>query len=60
MKLPTYHVVATHGQAHRQTFEVLCEVTEWGCTARGQGPSRRAAEQVAAAAMLDLLKQRTG
>ena len=60
MKLPTYHVVATHGQAHRQTFEVLCEVTEWGCTARGLGPSRRAAEQVAAAAMLDLLKQRTG
>lgn len=58
MKLPIYHVVATHGEAHRQTFDVVCEVSEWGCTARGQGASRRAAEQAAAAAMLDLLKRR--
>jgi ribonuclease-3 len=52
MKLPQYRVVATLGEAHKQTFDVECEVAELGRSERGIGNSRRAAEQSAAAAML--------
>ena len=55
MNLPQYRVVATTGQAHQQTFEVLCEVAQAQVSARGLGASRRAAEQAAAAAALDQL-----
>lgn len=60
MKLPLYRVVGTLGAAHRQTFEVECEVAERAATERGIGPSRRAAEQAAATAMLLVLKQDAG
>lgn len=53
--LPVYEVVAIHGQAHAQTFEVVCRV-EGVAPALGRGPSRRSAEQVAAAAMLAQLQ----
>lgn len=56
MKVPAYRVVATLGAAHRQTFDVECEIPELGLAERGIGGSRRAGEQVAAAAMLTLLK----
>ncbi len=56
LKLPTYRVVATMGVAHRQSFDVECEVTELRRTERGIGGSRRAAEQAAATAMLQTLK----
>ncbi len=56
LALPQYAVMATTGAAHRQTFEVACEVRELRQSQRGLGPSRRAAEQAAAAAMLDILK----
>jgi ribonuclease III len=56
MKLPQYRVVATLGEAHKQTFDVECEVIELGRAERGIGNSRRAAEQSAAAAMLQYLK----
>lgn len=56
MKLPAYRVAGTLGAAHKQTFEVECEVTELGLTQRGIGGSRRAGEQAAAAAMLIQLK----
>lgn len=59
MRLPLYRVVGTLGVAHRQTFDVECEVTEFGLAERGIGGSRRAAEQAAAAAMLQTLKHRT-
>jgi ribonuclease-3 len=59
MRLPLYRVVGTLGVAHRQTFDVECEVTEFGLAERGIGGSRRAAEQAAAAAMLHTLKHRT-
>ena len=52
MKLPQYRVVATLGEAHRQTFDVECTVEEIGHSERGIGASRRAGEQAAAAAML--------
>lgn len=56
LKLPQYHVAATAGAAHRQTFEVECEIPELGLARRGSGGSRRAGEQAAAAAMLETLK----
>ncbi|MCW5653258.1 ribonuclease III [Hydrogenophaga sp.] len=56
MKLPAYRVVATLGEAHQQTFDVECTVTETGHCERGIGASRRAAEQAAAAAMLQHLR----
>jgi len=58
MKLPVYRVVAVLGAAHRQTFDVECEITESGHAERGIGGSRRAGEQAAAAAMLAHLKSR--
>ena len=54
--LPKYTVVGTSGAAHRQQFEVSCEVTELRKTQQGSGASRRAAEQAAAAALLQSLK----
>lgn len=56
MKLPEYRVVATTGEAHKQTFEVSCTVAELGLTEHGVGASRRAAEQAAASAMLRVLE----
>ncbi len=56
LALPKYTVVGTSGAAHRQQFEVSCEVTELRQTQLGSGASRRAAEQAAAAAMLQTLK----
>lgn len=56
LALPVYRVVATHGQAHRQTFDVACEVAALQQIQTGTGASRRAAEQAAAAAMLQHLK----
>lgn len=58
MKLPLYRVVATLGVAHKQTFDVECEVAELGLTERGIGGSRRAGEQAAAAAMLQTIRTR--
>jgi ribonuclease III len=57
MKLPIYRVVATLGEAHKQTFDVECTVQETGRSERGIGASRRAGEQAAAAAMLQLLNR---
>ena len=55
MKLPLYKVVGTLGAAHKQTFDVECEIPELRLTERGIGGSRRAAEQAAAAAMLQTI-----
>jgi len=58
LKLPLYRVVGTLGAAHRQTFDVECEVSELNLSERGIGNSRRAGEQAAAAVMLQTLKMR--
>jgi ribonuclease-3 len=60
MKLPVYRVIGTLGAAHKQTFDVECEVPDLGLRERGIGGSRRAGEQAAAAAMLIRLKARGG
>ena len=56
-KLPEYRVFDTRGAAHQQVFEVECDVPEMGLSSRGQGPSRKAAEQAAAQAMLDVIQK---
>ena len=58
MKLPMYRVVGTLGAAHKQSFDVECEILEMNLAERGIGGSRRAGEQAAAAAMLQTLKSR--
>jgi ribonuclease-3 len=58
MKVPTYKVVATLGAAHKQTFDVECEIPELRLAERGIGGSRRAGEQAAATAMLQTLKSK--
>ncbi len=56
MKLPLYKVVATLGAAHKQSFDVECEIPELRLSERGIGGSRRSGEQAAAAAMLLTIK----
>jgi len=56
MKLPLYTVVGTIGAAHKQSFDVECEVPELRLSERGIGGSRRAGEQAAATAMLQTIK----
>ena len=56
MSLPLYRVVGTLGVAHKQTFDVECEIIELNFCERGIGGSRRAGEQAAASAMLQTIK----
>ncbi len=53
---PTYRIVEQTGPAHERHFTVEVEI-ESGNKAVGKGRSKRAAEQVAAAALLSLLKE---
>lgn len=59
MKLPVYKVVATIGAAHKQSFDVECEIPELRLTERGIGNSRRSGEQAAATAMLQTIKAKS-
>jgi len=56
LPVPAYRIVATRGQAHAQTFDVECAVATLGLTEKGEGRSRRTAEQEAARRMLAALK----
>jgi ribonuclease-3 len=49
LPVPEYAIVAVKGEAHLQTFEVVCRVPALGIEATGSGASRRSAEQAAAA-----------
>jgi len=53
--LPQYLLVATEGDAHRQTFIIECAMTEQNLSCQAQGQSRRIAEQKAAEKMLEQL-----
>lgn len=55
VELPTYEVLETVGEAHEQEFKVRCTVEKFSVTAQGEGSSRRAAEQDAAAKVYQLL-----
>jgi ribonuclease-3 len=54
--VPVYRITATRGQAHAQTFEVECAVPALDLAERGEGRSRRIAEQEAARRLLESLK----
>ena len=53
LSLPTYTVVATHGAAHSQQFEVACDIVQLDIHVLAAGASRRAAEQTAAREALE-------
>ncbi|HZI83211.1 MAG TPA: ribonuclease III [Casimicrobiaceae bacterium] len=53
LAVPEYAIVAVEGEAHQQTFEVVCRVPALAIAETGRGPSRRAAEQAAAARAYD-------
>ncbi|MDD8059435.1 ribonuclease III [Shewanella metallivivens] len=55
--LPDYQVVAVEGEAHDQTFTVECKITELNEVVTGVASSRRKAEQLAAAQVLELLNK---
>jgi ribonuclease-3 len=55
MELPVYHVNSATGKDHEKTFVVTCELADGSQRTAGSGPSRRRAEQDAAAAMLKTL-----
>jgi len=48
LPVPEYAIVGVQGEAHLQTFEVVCRIPSLNISATGSGASRRAAEQVAA------------
>lgn len=54
--LPEYRVLQVAGEAHRQQFVVECRVAAFGLERRGEGFSRRAAEQQAALEALTALR----
>jgi ribonuclease-3 len=55
LALPLYTLTAVTGDPHDQTFTVTCEVPVFEINAVGEGGSRRRAEQLAAAKLLELL-----
>ena len=54
--LPQYSVVATHGAAHSQEFEIECLVPKLDIQVFGTGGSRRAGEQAAAKLALEAVQ----
>lgn len=58
MGLPEYELVQVTGQAHRQKFEVSCSVSGLQITTKGNGTTRRNAEQQSAANMLAELDEK--
>ena len=55
LALPVYTLTAVAGDPHVQSFTVSCEVPIFELAAVGEGGSRRRAEQLAAAKLLELL-----
>ena len=57
LPLPQYNVLEILGEAHAQTFVVSCEIAQLGLTTRGEGASRRIAEQIAAECAYQQIKE---
>jgi ribonuclease III len=55
LALPVYTLTAVTGDPHLQSFTINCEIPILGIAAVGEGGSRRRAEQLAAAKLLQLL-----
>jgi ribonuclease-3 len=58
MPVPEYAIVATTGEAHAQQFAVECRIPGLAIVATGEGSSRRAAEQDAAATALAAVRSK--
>ena len=56
--LPQYVVVSVTGAAHAQHFNCECRILSLEITTQGHAASRRSAEQEAATAALEILKNR--
>ena len=56
--LPEYELIETLGEEHERSFRIRAVIVEPALQAEGTGSSRRAAEQVAAAALLETLELR--
>lgn len=56
LPVPHYTLLATHGEAHAQAFEVSCSVPAIDLLVTGRGASRRGAEQDAAQMALEKLR----
>lgn len=57
--LPDYEVIEIGGSGHEQQFRVNCTLAEHDIATEGRGPSRRAAEQMAAGMALAALGMET-
>lgn len=55
LDLPDYKVVAEEGEAHNRRFTVECRIEALSSTTTAQGKSKRAAEQMAAQKILEVL-----
>lgn len=55
VSLPAYTVEAITGEPHAQHFIIRCEISPLGLQARGEGSSRRIAEQAAAQQVFEQL-----
>jgi ribonuclease-3 len=53
--LPVYTLVEEHGDDHARVFRVSCRLAEPAITTEGEGSSRRAAEQQAAEAAMQVI-----
>ena len=60
LQLPQYVLSATHGALHEQVFEIECIISQLQISAKGQGQTKRLAEQAAAEQVLALLKNQYG
>ena len=58
LPLPVYSVLSVEGEAHAQHFKVECAIADLDIRTRGEGASRRAAEQQAARAAYEQAGQR--
>ena len=56
LPLPAYNILSVEGASHSQHFVVECVVDEANLACRGEGHSRRLAEQMAAGLALDALE----
>jgi ribonuclease-3 len=56
LALPQYNVAEIKGEAHAQTFVVICDVAQLNVKTQGEGASRRIAEQIAAESAFQQIK----
>ncbi|MGB0867236.1 MAG: putative dsRNA-binding protein, partial [Granulosicoccaceae bacterium] len=56
--LPQYELLEVRGKPHEQKFTVKCSLDDAELSSEGEGSSRRRAEQIAAAAMLQVLDKK--